>query len=130
MNRKQQGDVGVAMAIAYYTKKGYGVSVPLTDNLRYDLIVDSGEKLLRVQVKCTARLTTDGGDYELGLRTAGGNQSWNKISKKISSEEADLVFAYVLPLNRMYEFPVDFVAGRPSLRLGAKVDSYVVSLIE
>ncbi|WP_426513126.1 group I intron-associated PD-(D/E)XK endonuclease [Dactylosporangium sp. McL0621] len=53
MNRKQQGDLGVAMAIAYYTRTGYAVSVPLTDNTRYDLIIDGGERLLRVQVKTT-----------------------------------------------------------------------------
>ena len=32
----KQGNVGVAYAIAYYSKLGYTVSVPLTDTQDYD----------------------------------------------------------------------------------------------
>lgn len=126
MNTKQQGDIGVAMAIAYYTKQGFGVSVPLTDNLRYDLIVDDGTRLQRVQVKCTN--CQDGAASVLGLRTNGGNQSWNKQSKLITAEETDLILGYDLKKNTLYEFPVEFLAGKSTIRLGPKVDSYKVFL--
>ena len=52
-NFKQQGNIGMAYAIAYYTKLGYVVSIPLTDSQDYDLIIDTGIKLLKVQVKTT-----------------------------------------------------------------------------
>jgi hypothetical protein len=48
MNRKQQGDIGVAQAIFYYTKQGYVVSVPATDNSLYDLLVDNGNAIKRI----------------------------------------------------------------------------------
>lgn len=126
MNTKQQGDIGVAIAIAYYTRKGCGVSVPLTDNLRYDLVIDDGAKLNRVQVKCTRH--QKGSALELALRTTGGNQSWNKTSKTISEDEVDLVFGYAITTDTMYEFPVKFIAGKASLRLGPKVAEYIVTL--
>lgn len=38
-------------AIAYYSKLGWTISIPVTDSQDYDLIVDTGTKLLKVQVK-------------------------------------------------------------------------------
>lgn len=48
-----QGNVGLGSAIAHYTSKGYTVSIPLNDSQDYDLIVDSGNCLKKVQVKTT-----------------------------------------------------------------------------
>lgn len=38
----------MAYAIAYYSKLGYTISIPLTDSQDYDLIVDTGTDLLKV----------------------------------------------------------------------------------
>jgi hypothetical protein len=32
INSNQQGNVGMAYAIAYYSKLGYNISIPLTDS--------------------------------------------------------------------------------------------------
>jgi hypothetical protein len=48
---KRVGDVSEVAVIAAFTKLGFRVSVPFGENHRYDLIVDDGEKLSRVQVK-------------------------------------------------------------------------------
>lgn len=112
------------MAIAYYTQKGFGVSVPITDNLRYDLIVDSGRSLQRLQVK-TTRYQEPSGIFSVSLKTSGGNQSWNGIIKRISSEECDLLFVYVLD-GRCYEFPPAIFDGKSSLNLGPDKDLYKV----
>ena len=53
---KAQGDVGEARAIYEFTKLGYQVSVPLAAHCPYDLIIDDGEKLQRVQVKTSQRV--------------------------------------------------------------------------
>ena len=55
---KTKGDISelrVALALA---EKGYAVSKPLGENVRYDLVMDDGEKLHRVQVK-TGRIRGD-----------------------------------------------------------------------
>lgn len=48
---KLKGDIAVAAVILDLTKKGYIISEPMSENAPYDLICDTGEKLLRIQVK-------------------------------------------------------------------------------
>lgn len=45
INSKKQGDIGMCYAMAYFSKIGYTVSVPITDSQDYDLIVDNGALL-------------------------------------------------------------------------------------
>lgn len=58
-NTKSVGELGVARTLSRLLENGYAVSLPFGDNLRYDLIVDDGRHLLRVQCK-TGRLDTKG----------------------------------------------------------------------
>ncbi len=48
---QRKGDVAVAKAIHTFTAMGYDVAKPLTESAAYDLIVDTGEGLFRVQVR-------------------------------------------------------------------------------
>jgi len=123
MNSKQQGDVGVSCAIAYYTMLGCIVSMPLTDNSRYDLIVEKDEVLYRVQCK-TTRFQRNGA-YEATVKTSGGNQSWNKTSKNLSAAECDLLFIYSFD-GKCYEFPQIYFDGKSSVRLGKDKKKYQV----
>ena len=50
-NTKQTGDVTEARIIAVLIEAGYSVSIPFGDNDRYDLVLDTGNKLRRVQCK-------------------------------------------------------------------------------
>ena len=52
---KSVGDRSEAIVLAELVKRGYLVSIPFGENQRYDLIIDDGDKLSRVQVK-TGRL--------------------------------------------------------------------------
>ena len=40
INWKKQGDIGMCYAMAYYSKLGWTISIPITDSQDYDLIVD------------------------------------------------------------------------------------------
>jgi PD-(D/E)XK nuclease superfamily protein len=51
--------MAVAQAIASFTKAGYDVSLPLTESAPYDLIVDTGLGLKRVQVRYTSSHQVD-----------------------------------------------------------------------
>jgi hypothetical protein len=68
MMRKTQrkGDIAVAQAIATFTKMGYDVGVPLTESAAYDLLVDAGEVVKRVQVPYT-------GSHQVDLRRIHSN---------------------------------------------------------
>jgi len=48
---KYLGDSAVALVLFDLTKKGYFVSSPLSENSPYDLVCDTGEALLKIQVK-------------------------------------------------------------------------------
>ena len=50
-NTKRVGDRSEAAVLAALAERGYLVSVPFGENHRYDLVVDDGTRLLRVQVK-------------------------------------------------------------------------------
>jgi hypothetical protein len=123
-NTKQQGDVGVATAVAFYTHKGYIESQPLKQNTKYDLVVDKGGTLYRVQVK-TSRFKATKSSYRVNLKTCGGNQSWDKIPKNILPEDCDLLFAYSFD-GKCYEFPPEVFVDKPNLTLGASKQEYVV----
>lgn len=48
---KYKGDTAVAAVVFDLTKKGFFLSQPLSENSPYDLVCDTGEELLKVQVK-------------------------------------------------------------------------------
>jgi hypothetical protein len=48
---QRKGDIATSRAIATFTAMGYDVSIPLTESAAYDLVVDDGFQLARVQCK-------------------------------------------------------------------------------
>ena len=112
MNPRTQGAIGIGRAIAHYFAKGYAVFVPVADVSRYDLIVDTGERLMRIEVK-----TTTQPKGEVSLRTMGGNTSWNGVVKRISRDDCDAVFAVNLNTGAEREFSVCEVEGKSSVTL-------------
>jgi len=112
MNTKQQSLIGVGRAITYYTDKGYSVFVPVVDCNRYDLLVDTGEEILRVEVKTSTQK-----DGAVGLRTLGGNQSWNGEVKRLSKKDCDRVYLVQLYHNAEKEFDISELEGRSSVRV-------------
>jgi hypothetical protein len=76
--------------MAYFTKEGYTVSIPLTDSQDYDLIVDNGI-LQRVQIKTTSYKNKQG-SFTISLTIKGGNQSWGGVCKKFDKSKVDALF--------------------------------------
>lgn len=128
MNTKQQGNIGVAAAIAYYTNLGHTVSLPLGDSARYDLIVYSNHRLLRIQCK-TTRYRTATGNYQAQLSTQGGNRSWNGIIKRLSKDDCDILFVYCMN-GACYVFPPEVFDGRRTITLGHRYLGYKVACID
>lgn len=60
MNSKDKGNIGEAIALAEFTKRGIQVSIPFGDNARYDLIAEFNEKLNKIQVKYCNQTIKDG----------------------------------------------------------------------
>lgn len=122
-NSKKQGDAGLGAAIGYFTYLGYGVLVPLTDSQEYDLIVDDGDRFIRVQVKTATKKAKSGG-WKVGLRTIGGNRSGTGKCKKLDTTKVDVIF--VLTPESRHLIPVEHLGGRSALILGERYSDFRV----
>lgn len=87
--RKEIGNAALSTAIAYFGSNGYIVSTPLNDTQDYDLVVDNGDRLQKVQVKGTNTKGTKNA-YKVGLRTISGTT--RKVCKTVNKTDIDLLF--------------------------------------
>ena len=122
----KQGNIGLAYAIAYYSKLGYTVSIPLTDTQDYDIIVDTGETLLKVQVKTTT-CKSEYNNYQLNLKVSGGNRSGEGKVKTFDQNNCDLVFAMTNDFE-FYSIPRKEITSKTGISLGEKYLPFKVLL--
>lgn len=124
-NSKAQGDHGVLKAMEYYSSKGYLLSLPFGDNLKYDLLVDDGKKIYRIQCKTSTFESKHKTGYVVRLATAGGNRSWNKVISTITEDQADFVFIWCAD-ETLWEIPVKDILGKQSFFATAFNSKYQV----
>ena len=117
MKSKEKGDMAVAQAIHYFMSNGYEVCLPIGDKRPYDLVVEEGGKLFRVQVKYAGYYKGDN-KYKAALRSMGGNQSYH-TAKKYNDTDFDLLFVYV-ENNRRFVIPWQELPIRNSLAIEAR----------
>lgn len=123
MNSKQKGNIGVGIAIAYFTSLGHIVSIPINDSQDYDLIVDIDGFLYTVQIKYTTEKSTSG-HFVVGLRSISG--STKKEYKIVKDTSIDFLFI-VTKSNDLYLIPVSDVNNRALMTLNTEVkDKYGV----
>jgi hypothetical protein len=119
-NPRKQGNVGLGIAIAYFSRIGVEVAIPLNDTQRYDLIIVHSKSLDRVQVKTTTM--KDGSSYVVHLRTIGGNKSQVK-SRPFDPTDYEWLFV-VCGDATAYLIPSDAIASRNSLSLGRRYERF------
>jgi hypothetical protein len=104
---KARGELGELAFAHKAAALGFGVAKPHGDNERYDFIVDSGERLWRVQVKTIFRV--HGRVYQTSVSHGQGN------TEPYNAKEIDFVAAYLAPLGIWYLIPVRCVTGSTAL---------------
>lgn len=120
INRSQQGDLGEASAIEWFTGRGATVLVPIGHSPHFDLVAEIEDRLLRVQVKtsCQEERTPDGDwRFPVSLATSGGNQSWTGVTKQIDPSRVDVLFAHTAR-GRRWLIPTPALEAGRSIRLG------------
>lgn len=100
-NSQKQGDYGVGWAIQYFTSLSYGIMMPLSSSQDYDLVIDTGTALQKVQVKTTKQRT-------LNLQTTGGSREHHCVYKKHNEMVYDLLFV-VDDKDNKYLIPFDVI---------------------
>lgn len=120
--KQKQGNAAEIKFLLLNLEMGYTVSRPFGEQSRYDLIVDTGITLERVQVKSTSRKDlTNGMDcYNCQVYTQGyvkrkyvksNSNSKKYILKKYTKKEIDFIAIYVVPEGAWYKIPIEEING-------------------
>ena len=122
-NSKKQGDAGLGQAIAYFTMKGYDIALPLTDSADWDLIVEMEDGLKRIQVKTSSQISKSG-IMKFNCDVKGGNQSFNKPSKKIQEQQWEFIFLHHLVTGKQALIPKEALTTKGQINLGSSQCKY------
>lgn len=112
--KRNIGNAGLSMAIAYFGTNGYTVSVPLNDTQDYDLIVDMDGVLKKIQVKATNNKETKNA-YTVQLRTVSGTT--RKAYKTVVDTDIDFLFC-LCGDGTMFLIPKEKINNRSVISLG------------
>jgi PD-(D/E)XK endonuclease len=91
----KRGNVSEAVVLSRYTEAGFLISIPFGVGAPYDLVIDTGPELLRVQVK-TGRVRNGVIEFET-RRTRS-----RKLRTSYREGEADYFAIYCPELDRVY----------------------------
>jgi hypothetical protein len=119
METHTKGCIAEQKVILRAIEKGYTVSKPISQ-CRYDLIIDDGKTLSRVQVKY--------GDGQVGAESEGSVSvrltTWNHAidyersrSKTYNADEIDMILAYIAKVDKIVKIPPDKFAGKQSIAI-------------
>jgi PD-(D/E)XK endonuclease len=106
---KQRGELAEIAFLHKAAAFGFGVAKPYGDSERYDFILDSGERLWRVQVKSISTTYTFGGGH--GYRTATCHSRGSCKDLPYTANEIDFFVAYIVPRDIWYVIPVELVTA-------------------
>jgi hypothetical protein len=114
MDTRQKSEIACLKVQLRATELGAVVSKPTTE-VRYDLIVDLGGKLDRVQVKYAGGRTPGAsGSVSVALRTYTGNK--NKF-KTYQDGEVDYLLIYIPKVDRIVKLLPPLFVGKPSISI-------------
>jgi hypothetical protein len=99
---KLRGELVELRFMTCATEHGLRVSKPWGESSRYDFVVETGGRFLRVQVKSTTCLR--GSNYICS--TVGANQ------KAYNRAEIDFFAIYIIPVDAWYIVPIAFVRDK------------------
>jgi hypothetical protein len=113
LTTNQKGAIAEAALAKAALDAGYDVYRPMFEGGRYDLIFDTGERLLRVQCKW-APLSAD----VIVIRSYSSRRSANGLLRRpYVPGEFDALGAYCAALDRCYLIPYEAISGLVQVQL-------------
>lgn len=110
-----KGGIAQAKAEIRALEKGFLVSKPIVEGSRYDMIIDDGEKLHRVQIKYGGTLQKKAtGSITVDFRKTSNN---GKIKEGYTSKEVDAIIIYIPYIDEICWFPIELLDGKKSLTI-------------
>lgn len=110
LSTKRRGELAELAFLHKATALGFRLSKPYGDSDRYDFITDSGNRLYRVQIKCTTQFLN--GHYHLNT-----HRRIHGKAVPYTLDEIDFFGALVIPENSWFLIPLSHVLGITSLLL-------------
>ena len=98
-----------------FLRYGFDISIPAFNTSRYDLLVDTGKELLKIQTKKSIGL--DEGAFQFCCTSQNVNSNTNKTKHKYTSDEVDY-FATVWK-DKVYLVPLEETANTKIMRYKA-----------
>ena len=108
-NTKITGERSEAAFLTRAVQLNFGIAKPWGDSRRYDFILDNGERLHRIQVKCTESIRARAYETRATYTTGKGRAVYTK-------KDIDFIAAHVVPLDIWYIIPVEVCTPAPMLR--------------
>ena len=110
MDKILKGDLSKAFIIAKLLKENYRVLEPVSENSRYDLVVDIDGRFVRIQVKTIYYKN----DLQVYAMVCYSTTRRNKVhvKTKYTSDEVDFIAGYNPDNDEVYTFPIKDIAGR------------------
>ena len=114
MISKEKGNIGEAIVIAEFVKRGIQVSIPFGDCARYDLIAEFKGKLNRIQVKYCNQLRENN-----SILCPCASSKNHTTNKQYSTYESDVdYFAfYLVPWDQVVLVPIEIIGSKKSFNL-------------
>ncbi len=112
-----KGNVAELKIAAAAAELGIGVVRPMTEHGRYDLVFDTGDRLLRVQCKWANRV----GDV-IAFRIGGNYHSPTRgyVTSSYTAADVDAIAVYCADNDRCYFIPIEQVEGVRFMHLRLK----------
>lgn len=125
---KNFGTEAEYLAAAWFTSRGFRVSLA-SNGLPYDLIVDRGGEIQRVQVKSTYAVPTASGTVvaKLSRLTPSRGARTNRRAQCYKPDDFDLFFV-LTGEGHVFLVPLRDVAGTTSLTVGTRSPYYVQTI--
>ena len=108
-----KGGLAEAAITAKAVEMGFVVLRPFPDGRRYDLVIDTGARLLRVQCKWGRRQ----GAVIIVTFVTCRHTPHGYVRSKYTKDEIDGIAVYCHELKRCFYLPIDLVAGRSAIHL-------------
>lgn len=112
MISKEKGNIGEAIILAEFVKRGIQCSVPFGDCARYDLIADFNGKLNKIQIKYCGQISNN--NSFICPCASSTNHTTNKHYTTYEND-VDYIACYVVPLDKSILIPIKDIGKRKSI---------------
>lgn len=120
---------GLSIAAQWFLDRGYAVSIPL-EPAAYDLIAESDNGLMRIQVKTGNHITKNGRcqvNISRLVYESGRPNNANGPRRSAAYDSDSIDYFFIVTPDKMYLIPITVVEGMVALVLDSKYSSFAVS---